>query len=527
LHAGFLTVAARQSKPVSLPGNPVLAGAAVLKNTCFATNVPDNAPTFTNLMKTSRPFSLLFAAAVLAAAPVSAQNGWVNLFNGKNLDGWTEHSGQARYTVGDGVLTGESVAGSGNSFLCTTQTFENFELELEYKCDALLNSGVQIRSEVFPDATTNIIGGKEIKFAADRVHGYQCEIDMDTARGRMWSGGIYDEARRGWLFPADGEKGQQGLAFSEQGRKVSKPGEWNQLRIVADGPSIKTWLNGEPRAEIHDRLTPRGLIGLQVHGVGNATGKVGLKVSFRNIRLREIKTEDNTLTDEEKADGWKLLWDGRTTDGWRSPKSDAFPEKSWRIADGVLTVDPDLTNGEAEAQSGGDIITRERYSNFELVADFKTSYSCNSGIKIFVQPNISPVDPKTGVPAAVGSAIGLEYQILDDDHHPDAKLGRDGDRRLGALYDLFPCDPARPVNPVGEWNHARIVSRGHHVEHWLNGKKILEYDRGSAAFRAAVAQSKFKNIPDFGEWADGHILLQEHGSEVSFRNLKIRELPAN
>ena len=197
-------------------------------------------------MKTSRPFSLLFAAAVLAAAPVSAQNGWVNLFNGKNLDGWAEHSGQARYTVGDGVLTGESVAGSGNSFLCTTQTFENFELELEYKCDALLNSGVQIRSEVFPDATTNIIGGKEIKFAADRVHGYQCEIDMDVARGRMWSGGIYDEARRGWLFPADGEKGQQGMAFSEQGRKVSKPGEWNKLRIVADGPSIKTWLNGGP-----------------------------------------------------------------------------------------------------------------------------------------------------------------------------------------------------------------------------------------------------------------------------------------
>ena len=117
-------------------------------------------------------------------------------------------------------------------------------MELEYKCDALLNSGVQIRSEVFPDATTNIIGGKEIKFAADRIHGYQCEIDMDVARGRMWSGGIYDEARRGWLFPADGEKGQQGMAFSEQGRKISKPGEWNKLRIVANGPSIKTWLNG-------------------------------------------------------------------------------------------------------------------------------------------------------------------------------------------------------------------------------------------------------------------------------------------
>ncbi|MGD0744196.1 MAG: DUF1080 domain-containing protein [Verrucomicrobiota bacterium] len=475
-------------------------------------------------MKTFNPFSPLLAAAVLAAAPVFAQDGWVNLFNGKNLDGWARHSGTAKYTVADGVLTGESVAGSDNSFLCTTQAFENFELELEYQCDALLNSGVQIRSEVFPDARTLNIGGREIKLPADRVHGYQCEIDMDVARGRMWSGGIYDEARRGWLFPADAEKSKQGLAFSEQGRKVSKPGKWNKLRIVAIGPSIKTWLNGKPRAEIYDSLTPSGLIALQVHGVGNAMEKVGLKVHFRNIRLREIKVENNTLTKQEKADGWRLLWDGKTTAGWRSPKSDGFPIKSWVIKDGELSV---VSTGNAESQAGGDIITRDRYANFELTADFKITAGCNSGIKIFVQPNISPVDPKTGVPTAVGSAIGLEYQILDDEHHPDAKLGRDGDRRLGALYDLMPCDPAKPVNPAGEWNHARIVSRGKHVEHWLNGKKILEYDRGSAAFRAAVAQSKFKDIPGFGEWADGHILLQEHGSEVSFRNLKIRELPAN
>jgi hypothetical protein len=478
-------------------------------------------------MKARHLFSITLPIIALTAAPLCAQEGWVDLFNGKNLDGWAEHSGRAKYTVEDGVLTGESVSGTGNSFLCTTQTFGNFELELEYKCDALLNSGVQIRSEVFATATTNNIGGKAFIFPADRIHGYQCEIDMDVARGRMWTGGIYDEARRGWLVPADGEKGKQGLAFSEQGRAISKNGEWNKLRIIADGPSIKTWLNGVPRAEIFDAVTPRGVIGLQVHGVGQDTHKVGLKVSFRNLRIREIKTENNTLSDEEKAAGWKLLWDGKTTDGWRSPKSDAFPTRSWRIADGVLTVDPGWTNGEAEAQSGGDIITRDRYANFELTADFKTSFGCNSGIKIFVQPNISPIDKVTGQPTAVGSAIGLEYQILDDENHPDAKLGRDGDRQLGALYDLIPCDPAKPVNPVGEWNRARISSRGDHVEHWLNGRKILEYDRGSPAFRAAVAQSKFKNIPGFGEWLDGHILLQEHGSEVSFRNVKILVLPAN
>src|SRR5271155_4750002 len=182
-------------------------------------------------MKAPNFFSITLAA-VFMSLPVFAQDGWVNLFNGTNLDGWAEHSGKAKYTVEDGVLTGESVSGTGNSFLCTTQVFGNFELEVEFKCDALLNSGVQIRSEVFPDTTTNIIGGKEFKFAADRIHGYQCEIDMDAARGRMWTAGIYDEARRGWLFPADGEKGQQGMAFSEQGRAISKSGEWNQLRIV-------------------------------------------------------------------------------------------------------------------------------------------------------------------------------------------------------------------------------------------------------------------------------------------------------
>ena len=420
------------------------------------------------------------------------------------------------------MLTGESVSGTGNSFLCTTQTFGNFELELEYKCDALLNSGVQIRSEVFPGATTATINGKEFKFAADRIHGYQCEIDMDVARGRMWTAGIYDEARRGWLFPADGEKGRQGQAFSGQGRTVSRNGEWNKLRIVANGPVIQTWLNGVARAEICDNVTPRGVIGLQVHGVGDATNKVGLKVQFRNLRLHELAP--NTLTEQEKTDGWKLLWDGKTTDGWRSPKSDEFPVKSWSLQGDELTV---VSSGNAEAQSGGDIITRDRYANFELVADFKTTIGCNSGIKIFVQPDISPIDKVTGQPTAVGSAIGMEFQILDDEHHPDAKLGRDGDRTLGSLYDLIPAPTDKKVMPVGEWNHARIVSQDKHVEFWLNGEKTVEFERGSLEFRAAVAESKFKNIPNFGEWPDGHILLQEHGSVASFRNVKIRELPAD
>lgn len=232
----------------------------------------------------------------------------------------------------------------------------------------------------------------------------------------------------------------------------------------------------------------------------------------------------NTLSAQEKAEGWKLLWDGSTTEGWRGAKSEVFPAQSWNLHAGELTV---VTNGNGEAQAGGDIITKERYADFELVADFKTTPGCNSGIKIFVQPDLSPIDKVTGKRVSIGSSIGLEFQILDDVLHPDGKLGRDGDRTIGSLYDLIPAPKDKRVLPIGEWNHARILSRGQHVEFWLNGAKTVEFERGSAAFRAAVAQSKFKDIPGFGEWADGHILLQEHGSNVSFRNIKIRILAAH
>jgi hypothetical protein len=224
-----------------------------------------------------------------------------------------------------------------------------------------------------------------------------------------------------------------------------------------------------------------------------------------------ISDAQNTITDQEKKDGWRLLWDGKTTEGWRSGGSDTIPAKSWTIRDGVLLVD------EGGQKGGGDIITKERFSNFELTLDFIASTGCNSGIKYFVQTDA----PRT----SLGSVIGLEFQILDDANHPDAKAGRDGNRTLGSLYDLFPATATKKVNPVGQWNTARIVVNGNHVEHWLNGEKILQYERGSQAYREAVKLSKFNVVAGFGEWPDGHILLQEHGENVvSFRNIKIRVL---
>ena len=266
-------------------------------------------------------------------------------------------------------------------------------------------------------------------------------------------------------------------------------------------------------------MTPRGFIALQVHSIDKEEDKIGTQVRWRNLNITDLTPVANTLSEEEKAAGWKLLWDGKTTDGWRSAKADTFPKSGWVIKDGELLV---LGKNGAESGGGGDIITTNRYSQFELKVDFKITSGANSGIKYFCQPYLDPI---TGAGAksksGKGSAIGLEFQILDDERHPDAKLGRDGNRTIGSLYDLITADSNKKPNPIGEWNTAHIIVKGSHVEHWLNGMKVVEYERGSQAFHDLVAKSKYKKIPGFGDWADGHILLQDHGNEAHFRNIKI------
>jgi len=243
------------------------------------------------------------------------------------------------------------------------------------------------------------------------------------------------------------------MAFSKQGNEIFKNNDWNHLRIEAVGDSIKTYLNGVLCAHLNDSMTPKGFIGLQVHQIGTHSGAAGAQIRFKNIRLQSVSPKrpvaelpPNTLTEKEKKAGWRLLWDGKTSDGWRSAKAETFPAKGWTMHDGVLTVNE---NKGEESAGGGDIITRERFSSFELVADFKLTPGANSGIKYFVQPNLDPVTG-AGAKAATGSAIGPEYQILDDERHPDAKLGRNGDRTLGSLYDLIPADKSKQPNPIGE-----------------------------------------------------------------------------
>jgi len=448
--------------------------------------------------------SILALLSIMIVISAFAQEPkWQDLFNGKNLKGWTKLNGTADYKVQDKTIVGISKMGTPNTFLATDKMYGDFILEFDFKVDEGLNSGVQFRSNSFKDYNNG------------RVHGYQFEIDPSN---RAWTGGVYDEARRGWLYPLD---------INPAGEIAFKNGEWNKARIEAIGNSIRTWVNGIPCVDLLDNVTPSGFIALQVHQIGNKADE-GKTVSWKNIRimtdnLEQFKTKDNandikqinaianSISEKEAKDGWKLLWDGKTTNGWRGAKLDAFPAKGWEIDNGILKVKKG-TGGEST--NGGDIVTTKKYKNFILKVDFKITEGANSGVKYFVDPDMNKGE---------GSAIGCEFQILDDKKHPDAKLGVNGNRKLGSLYDLIPAPENKPFR-AGFFNTAMIVVKGNHVEHWLNDTKILEYERNNQMWNALVDYSKYKDWPNFGNSPDGFILLQDHGDEVWFQNIKIKEL---
>ena len=229
-------------------------------------------------------------------------------------------------------------------------------------------------------------------------------------------------------------------------------------------------------------------------------------------RHSRVAAPPNSLTAAEKAAGWKLLFDGKTWNGWRGFRREKVPIEGWVIEDG--TIKHVAGQGE-QSQQGGDIITVGQYDNFELQLEWRISSGGNSGIKYLVAEEMV----KSGY-----SGIGFEMQVLDDDRHPDAKMGKGGNRTASALYDLI-APKNKVLHPVGEWNQVRLIIRGNQVEHWLNGAKVVEYELASPQLKSLIAESKYKNIAGFGEVRKGHILLQDHGSEVWYRNIKLRELP--
>jgi hypothetical protein len=455
-----------------------------------------------------KKLTLLTAAALLAVSVIPLKTkaqSTPSLFDGKTLNGWKRLAGTAGYKVEDGAIVGTTVLNSGNTFLVTDKEYGDFILEMDTKIESpLSNSGVQTRSHYDPAGNN----GK------GKVYGRQFEIDPSD---RKWSGGIYDEGRRDWLYPVD---------LNAKAKDAFKVGEYNHIRIECIGTEMRTWINGIAVADVVDTLDSRGFIGLQVHAVTKPE-QAGKKVYFKNLRIQAqnlvpkpfphdiytVNTTPNTISAHEKAAGWKLLYDGHTSNGWRGATLTVFPPKGWLYADGTMHVLP--SEGKEES-GGGDIVTNDLYSAFDLSFEFKITPGANSGVKYFV--TLSEVTK--------GSAIGLEYQVLDDKLHPDAKLGRNGDRTLASLYDLIPAKKQeRFVHPIGAWNTGRIVVYpNNHVEHYLNGVKVLEYERGSKEFRDLVAISKFVIWKNFGEAKEGHLLLQDHGNEAYYRNIKVKRL---
>jgi hypothetical protein len=238
-------------------------------------------------------------------------------------------------------------------------------------------------------------------------------------------------------------------------------------------------------------------------------------VSFAGLAAAQ---SPNQLTAAEHAEGWRLLFDGASLSGWRGLGYDSVPTAHWRVIDGAIVKIPTVrvqrqTDGQPAA--GGDLMTMESFRDFELAFEWRVTPGANSGVKYNVSEELSVKH------ASNHAALGFEYQVLDDVVHPDNKIAS---HRSGALYDIIEPSAGKRLHPVGEWNSARILLRGNHGEHWLNGVKVVEFDLGTPRLDSLLDKSKYKPIPGFAGRRRGHIVLQDHGDEVHFRNIKIREL---
>ena len=462
---------------------------------------------------------LLIITTIMFSLEVKAQSDWKKLFNGKDLSGWEIKNGTAKYTIEGDAIVGTSRAGTPNTFLCTKKKYSDFIFEVEVLVSPGLNSGIQFRSNSLKS------------YRNGRVHGYQSELDTSE---RAWTGGIYDEGRRGWLYP---------LTMNKNGSGAFRNGYWNKVRIEAIGSSIKTFINGIQCSNLVDDMTSEGFIALQVHSI-SAKELEGKTIKWKNIRIvtedlesrktpnmsyaRQISYLNNKLTPEEKRKGWKFLWDGKTSKGWKGAEIDFFPESGVTLENGIIHFHPHKI--KKDPKRSGDIVTIEKFSDFELELDFKVQKGGNSGIKYFVD----------ALEAGDGSTIGLEFQILDDTHE-DFKMGVDGNRTVGSLYDLISSEnlselqrnvienkslnyKLRSKGP-NEWNKARIIVEGGNVEHWLNNILVVRYDRFSQTFKNLIKKSKFYDKKGFGVANEGRILLQDHHpGDIKFKNIKIREL---
>src|SRR5690625_2816773 len=420
---------------------------------------------------------VIFIAFLLNLCLAQETDGeWKVLFNGEDLSGWHLLNGKHEVEVVDGVIVGTSIHGFPNGFLATEKEYSDFILELEIKADLLLhNSGIQFRSRTRDDAPD------------ERVYGYQAEVDL-TPQG--WSGGIYDEARRGWLYILEDGRSPAKYAW--------KNNQWNHYRIEAIGTTIRIWVNGIPTSHLIDDETKSGFIALQIHANSrSADPPDNNRVFMRNVRIQTdnltstpwddiyvLNLIPNTISLQEHYQGFELLFDGKSAENLRGINQFELPKTGWEISDGELTI---ISTGEAELKlplliapnpepGSGILMSEKEYGPFELKFEFKQHEE--------------------------GAIPGIEYLV----HESERK----------AIYGRLAANKTRYIGQwnqgvinknVGEWNHGRIKFKPDgEVEYWLNGSPISRYMR------------------DISETTKGHILFDDYGDTVSYRSIKIREL---
>ncbi|MFC4221276.1 3-keto-disaccharide hydrolase [Flagellimonas marina] len=425
------------------------------------------------------------------------------LFNGRDLENWVRIGGENPFTVEDGIIIGKAKTNTHSTYLATKKTFGDFILEFDVYFNSQLNSGVQIRSH------------KE-HAEEDRLYGHQIEIDPSD---RGYSGGIYDSYRRGWLYP---------LSRNNKARSAIKYGQWNTYHIEAIGNTIATWVNGIQCARIVDNVSLEGVIGLQIHDIPENPELDGAEIKWRNIRILtsnletnqwqkdlgvpEISYLTNELTEWEKNNGYRLLWNGEDFNGWRSVNSPKIPKEGWHIENGTLLA--------IDIGKPIDLYSENRFQNFEMELEIKIEPGIDSGVQYFVDLD------KNGEKATKPI---YEFQIIDDNILNLEEIGAQR-KSSGSLYNIIPYENLsvkggeKRFGGPNTWNKIRIVSFNGKVEHWLNNEKTVEFNLSSQMFKSLIDFSQHKNSEDHDQDGSGHILLQNLEGKVSFRTIKIREL---